>query len=151
MQAHSQDAKQPAPTSQDWGMGQTQDHAGFLTLREVLFPRAFPDPDAVNDMEMPALLCSIELELLQKQVQLDFVGKMPARIAYRGLLQLLDSPLPRPKTALETLHVDGCDSACESCFQLAYCRVAREFLGEDWRIAVEHSGTNPSWTALMRR
>lgn len=151
MQAHSSDAKQPSPSTQDWGIGASHDQAGFLTLREVLFPRALPDPETVNDMEMPALLCSIELELLQKQVQLDFLDKMPARVAYRGLLQLLDSPLPRPKSALETLHVDGCDSACETCFQLAYCSVAREFLGEEWRIAVEHAGSNPSWTSMMRR
>jgi len=110
-----------------------------------------PDEEQISDMAMPALLCSIELDLLEKQVHLDFLDKMPARIAYRGLLQLLDSPLPRPQNPLETLHVDGCDSACETCFQLAYCSIAREFLGAHWQTAMEHAGTNPSWTSLLRR
>jgi hypothetical protein len=148
MQAHSQDKNHAAP---DWGRGDSNDLAGFITLREILFPRALPDPLSISDMEMPALMCSIELELLEKQVQLDFLDKMPARIAYRGLIQLLDSPLPRPRNALETLHVDGCDSACETCFQLAYCSIARDYLGEEWRIAIEHAGTNPSWTSLGHR
>jgi hypothetical protein len=137
-----------ADLGSDWSQVPNSTHSGFITLREALYPRSLPELDQVNEMDMPALLCSIELDLIEKQVQLDFVGKMPPRTAYRGLLQLLDSPLPRPQAVTETLHVDGCDSACETCFQLAYCSVAREFLGEEWSIAIEHAGTNPSWTAL---
>ncbi len=147
MQANSQDKSQTGP---DWSRGESQDASGFITLREILFPRALPEPSSVSEMDLPALMCSIGLDLLEKQVHLDFLDKMPARVGYQGLLQLLDSPLPRPRNAMETLHVDGCDSACETCFQLAYCNVAREFLGESWRMAMEYAGTNPSWTALMR-
>ncbi len=138
-------------SSSDWSHGESQPASGFLTLRELLFPRSLPDAEQVHEIELPALMCSIELDLLEKQVHLDFVDKMPARAAYRGLLQLLDSPLPRPRNALETLHVDGCDSACETCFQLAYCSIAREFLGDSWNAAIEHAGTNPSWTSLLGR
>jgi hypothetical protein len=79
----------------------------------------------------------------------DFLDTLPARVAYRGILQLLDTPLEVSDSAYQILHVDGCDSACESCFQLAHCSVAREVLGKEWRIAVEQAGINPSWSALF--
>jgi len=145
-------SKSNLPTSSDWCATPASTEADhFLTLRELIFPQALLDTDAVSDMELPSLLNALEMNLLERQVRLDFLDRLPARIAYKGLLQLLDTPLPRPRHPLEVLHVDGCDSACESCFQLAYCGLAKEFLGESWHVALEHAGTNPSWTALFGR
>jgi hypothetical protein len=96
-----------------------------------------------------ALLNAIEIELLERGVKVDFLDTLPARVAYRGLLLLWDSPLEIGSAPDAVTHVDGCDSACESCFQLAHCPTAREILGGEWRQAVEQAGINPSWSALF--
>lgn len=121
----------------------------FVTLRDLLFPMHLPAIDSVHDLELPVLLNAIECTLIEKRVQLDFTANMPARTAYRGIMQLLDSPLPCPSRPLEILHVDGCDSACETCFQLAYCATAKEYLGESFSFALQNENHNPSWSALL--
>jgi hypothetical protein len=121
--------------------------AGFFTLRQIL-DRELPDPADLAETELIRLLNAIELELLEHAVKVDFLDALPARVAYRGILQLLDSPIQRSESPYVIAHVDGCDSACESCFQLAHCPVAREILGGEWSLAVEQAGINPSWSAL---
>jgi hypothetical protein len=121
---------------------------GFSTLRQML-NRELPEPADLNETELIGLLNAIELELLEQAVKVDFLDALPARVAYRGILQLLDSPIERSDSPYVIAHVDGCDSACESCFQLAHCTVAREILGGEWSLAVEQAGINPSWSALF--
>jgi hypothetical protein len=123
----------------------------FSTLRQVLFPRVLPDAATLTELELISLLNEVELELMQKRYRVEFLDRLPPRAAYRGLCQLLDSPLPAPgpvEDGFDLVEIDGCDSACEACFQLAYCPVAREVLGRDWRKALEQAGSNPSWAAL---
>ncbi len=141
------------PRSSDWSpenrgtQGEDYSHS-FTTLRQVLFPRILPEPESMNDFQLLSLLNEVESELMQKQYRMEFLDGMPPRTAYRGLLQMLDSPLSVPFDLFQMVGIDGCDSACESCFQLAYCPVAREVLGLDWRKVLEQAGCNPSWAAL---
>ena len=135
----------------DWTCGHDRERLApaFTTLRRLLQARELPEAEALAETELIRLLNEIEFELLQSKVQVDFLDTLPARVAYRGILQLLDSPIEVNASSYKISHVDGCDSACESCFQLAHCSVAREVLGNEWRVAVEQAGINPSWSALF--
>lgn len=135
----------------DWGFADVpvRDPA-FTSLRQLLAPRELPEAESLSEPELILLLSDLEFELLQHHVRVDFLDALPARVAYRGILQHLDSPLALDDDPQAVHHLDGCDSACESCFKLAHCRVAREVLGtSEWRLAVEQAGINPSWTALF--
>ncbi len=135
----------------DWtsGAAQAREVGIFTTLRNLLQPRELPRSEDLNDVELISLLNEIEFDLIQKQIQVDFLDQVPARVAYRGILQMLDSALEIDTSSFMVKHIDGCDSACESCFQLAHCSVAREVLGADWTIAVKQANINPSWSALF--
>ena len=135
----------------DWTCGPERERLApaFTTLRRLLRSRDWPLAQDLGEIALIGLLNEVEFELLQHRVQIDFLDTLPARVAYRGVLQLLDSPMETSANSYNITHVDGCDSACESCFQLAHCSVAREILGNEWRIAVEQAGINPSWTALF--
>ena len=128
-----------------------QEPAGFTSLRQILNPRELPDADGLSDLELIPLLNEIEFELLQRRIQVDFLDALPPKVAYKGILQLLDSPIACDEEGFRMTRLDGCDSACESCFQLAYCPSAREVLGKEWRLAVEQAGINPSWNALLSK
>ncbi|MDQ3003311.1 MAG: hypothetical protein M3Y08_18885 [Fibrobacterota bacterium] len=134
----------------DWSFGDNRERIApaFTTLRQML-QRELPDAKGLAETAIITLLNEIEFELLQHRVQVDFLDTLPARVAYRGILQLMDSPLKVDASSYKITHIDGCDSACESCFQLAHCSVAREILGNEWRVAVEQAGINPSWSALF--
>ena len=112
-------------------------------------PSELPEAEGLSETRLIELLNGVELELIQHAVKVDFLDTLPARVAYRGILQLLDTPVERNASSYAVTHIDGCDSACESCFQLAHCPVAREILGGEWRLAVEQAGINPSWSALF--
>jgi hypothetical protein len=135
----------------DWTCGGERQRIAptFTTLRKLLHGRELPEAAALKETALITLLNEVEFELLQRRVQVDFLDTLPARVAYRGILQLLDSPLETCDSSYKITHIDGCDSACESCFQLAHCSVAREILGNEWRVAVEQAGINPSWSALF--
>ena len=134
----------------DWSGGADPDREPvFTTLRQLLMPRELPDAENLSDTDLIALLNDIEFDLLQARVRVDFLDSLPARVAYKGILQLLDSPVESGDDSPAIRHLDGCDSACESCFQLAHCAIAREVLGKDWHLAVEQAGINPSWSALF--
>lgn len=143
----------------DWSLGApgARDAGAFTSIRTLLQmgqlgqPRELPEAASLNDVELIGLLNEIEFDLMQNRIHVDFLDRLPARIAYRGLLQLLDTPIELDGSAFSIKHIDGCDSACESCFQLAYCKVARQVLGADWTIAVEQAGINPSWSALFSK
>ncbi len=127
-------------------------NAGFFTsLRHLLSGRELPAASLLSDIEIIPLLNEIEFDLIQRQIQVDFLDRLPARVAYRGILQMLDSPIEMDLTTFSTTHIDGCDSACESCFQLAHCKVAQEILGTEWALAVEQAQINPSWSALFSK
>lgn len=134
----------------DWTSGPASGPAmpGFLSLRRIL-QRDLPDPEGLSEARLIAQLNAIELELIEHGIKVDFLDTLPARVAYRGILQMLDTPIEAGASPYAVTHLDGCDSACESCFQLAYCSVAREILGTEWRAAVEQAGINPSWSALF--
>ena len=117
----------------------------------MLPTREWPAAECLTDVELISTLNEIEFELLQHQIQVDFLDRLPARVAYRGILQLLDSPMAVAASSYAIKHVDGCDSACESCFQLAYCKIAKDVLGAEWTLAVENAGVNPSWSALFSK
>lgn len=121
---------------------------GLFTLRQLL-GRELPKASELGDTELIGILNALEVELIGQGVKVDFLDALPARVAYRGILQLLDTPIERGVSPYAITHLDGCDSACESCFQLAYCSVAREILGGEWSLAVEQAGINPSWSALF--
>ncbi len=135
----------------DWTCGPDRERLApvFTSLRRMLRSRDWPQAADLGETALIGLLNEVEFELLQHQVQVDFLDTLPARVAYRGILQLLDSPIEIGASVYKITHVDGCDSACESCFQLAHCSVAREILGREWSVAVEQAGINPSWTALF--
>jgi hypothetical protein len=135
----------------DWTFGESRNRVApaFTTLRQLMPDRELPDAESLDETELIGLLNAIEFELLQRKVQVDFLDTLPVRVAYRGILQLLDSPVESNASSYKITHIDGCDSACESCFQLAHCAVAREILGNEWRLAVEQAGINPSWSALF--
>ncbi|MDB5104023.1 MAG: hypothetical protein JWP91_1712 [Fibrobacteres bacterium] len=135
----------------DWTFGETRERVApaFTTLRQMLLPRELPEAGSLPETAIISLLNEIEFDLMQNRVRVDFLDTLPARVAYRGILQLLDSPLEVNASSFKITHIDGCDSACESCFQLAHCSVAREVLGNEWRVAVEQAGINPSWSALF--
>ncbi len=141
-----------ANDSFDWGFEANARHAApaFTTLRQLL-QRELPEAAALSETALIALLNAIEFELLQHRIRVDFLDSLPARVAYRGILQMLDSPVEMNDSSYQVTHIDGCDSACESCFQLAHCSVAREILGNEWRLAVDQAGINPSWSALFAR
>lgn len=121
---------------------------GFLSLRQVL-QRDLPEEKELSEARLIAALNAIELELMEHGIKVDFLDTLPARVAYRGILQMLDTPIEAGASPYAVVHLDGCDSACESCFQLAHCSVAREILGTEWRAAVDQAGINPSWSALF--
>lgn len=136
----------------DWSCG-PDIHASapaFTTLRHLL-DRELPEADVLAETALIALLNAVEMDLSQHRVKVDFLDTLPARVAYRGILQLLDSPVEVNESSYRVTHIDGCDSACESCFQLAHCPVAREILGGEWRLAVDQAGINPSWSALFSK
>lgn len=122
--------------------------SGFLTLRQIV-RRECPEAEELSEARLLTELNALELELMEHGIKVDFLDTLPARIAYRGILQMLDTPIERPASPYAVIHLDGCDSACESCFQLAHCAVAREILGTEWRAAVDQAGINPSWSALF--
>jgi hypothetical protein len=134
----------------DWSFGDQRERIApaFTSLRQLLH-RDLPEAEGLAETVVITLLNEVEFELLQHRVQVDFLDTLPARVAYRGILQLMDSPLEVNASSYKITHIDGCDSACESCFQLAHCSVAREILGNEWRVAVEQAGINPSWSALF--
>lgn len=138
------------PSAEDWTSGPEIDSVppAFTTLRRIL-NRALPDPEGLSETDLIGLLNGVEVELLEHGIKVDFLDSLPARVAYQGILQLLDSPIETGDSPLSITHLDGCDSACESCFQLAHCQVAREVLGGEWRLAVDQAGINPSWSALF--
>ncbi len=121
---------------------------GFTTLREQLFPLSLPSAESLSDLQLIPLLNGIEVDLLQRGYRLEFLSRLPARVAYRGLCRQLDDPLALPRSPLDLVAVDGCDGSCEACFQLAYCQTAKEALGTGYFRALEEAGSNPSWTAL---
>jgi hypothetical protein len=135
----------------DWTLGDPRESGSttFTSMRKILGPRELPEADALAETELIGLLNELEFELLQHRIQVDFLDSLPARVAYRGILQMLDTPVELGSSPFQIQHIDGCDSACESCFQLAHCAVAREILGTEWRLAVEQAGINPSWSALF--
>ena len=136
----------------DWSCGpEAEGSAPALTTLRHLLQRELPEGEGLGETELIALLNAIEFELLQHRVRVDFLDTLPTRVAYRGILQLLDTPVELGESSYRITHIDGCDSACESCFQLAHCAVAREILGGEWRMAVEQAGINPSWSALFAR
>jgi hypothetical protein len=138
-------------SQQDWSCeaGLARETVLFSSLRKMIYPRELPEAESLSDIEIIGLLNEMEFDLMQNQVQVDFLDRLPARVAYQGILQLLDSPIEIDASAFLTKHIDGCDSACESCFQLAHCSVARNVLGKDWRLAVQQAKINPSWSALF--
>lgn len=123
----------------------------ITSIRKLIHPRVLPEVESLSDMEIIGLLNEIEFDLMQSQIQVDFLDRLPARMAYTGILQMLDSPLALDSSAFMVQHIDGCDSACESCFQLSRCPVARKVLGPDWTMAVRQSHINPSWSALFAK
>jgi hypothetical protein len=139
-------------TGFDWSCGPDSSSSApaFTTLRQLL-QRELPSAEALGETELIGHLNLIEVELMQHHVKVDFLDTLPARVAYQGILQLFDSPLELSEASYRTVHLDGCDSACESCFQLAHCPVAREILGGEWRLAVDQAGINPSWSALFSK
>jgi hypothetical protein len=145
--------KELSNNASDWtsGSNPSKDQGSFTSLRSLIQPRELPEVESLSDIELIGLLNEIEFDLMQKQVEVDFLDQLPARVAYRGILQLLDSPVELDGSSFLIKHIDGCDSACESCFQLAYCSVSREVLGPDWTIAVQHAKINPSWSALFSK
>jgi hypothetical protein len=134
----------------DWSFGADSGHAApaFSTLRQLM-QHDLPEAEGLAETALIELLNAIEFELVQHHIRIDFLDTLPARVAYRGILQLLDSPVEMGGSSYQITHIDGCDSACESCFQLAHCPVAREILGNEWRLAVDQAGINPSWSALF--
>lgn len=134
----------------DWTTGPDFEPAqsGFFTLRPIL-RGDWPEETGLSEARLIAALNALELELIEHGIKVDFLDTLPARIAYRGILQMLDTPIERAASPYAVIHLDGCDSACESCFQLAHCAVAREILGTEWRAAVDQAGINPSWSALF--
>ncbi|GEM_PF-2052028 len=135
----------------DWSLGANgaPETGLFTSIRALIHPRELPGAASLNDVDLISLLNDIEFDLMQNRIHVDFLDRLPARVAYRGLLQLLDSPIDLADSAFAIKHIDGCDSACESCFQLAHCNVARQVLGADWTLAVAQAGINPSWSALF--
>ena len=150
MKRHSD--KDLANPAFDWSFGSDAETStpAFTTLRQLL-QHDLPDAAGLAETALLGLLNGIEFELTQHHVKVDFLDTLPARVAYRGILQLLDTPLELSDTSYHIVHLDGCDSACESCFQLAHCPVAREILGGEWRLAVDQAGINPSWSALFAK
>jgi hypothetical protein len=136
-------------TPYDWSGGEIPARESAFTSLRRLLQRDLPEPGTLSDPDLIALLNDIEFDLIQCRVRVDFLDTLPARVAYKGILQLLDTPIGISDDFRAIQHLDGCDSACESCFQLAHCAVAREVLGSEWRIAVESAGVNPGWAALF--
>jgi len=134
----------------DWTSGPESGQAPprFLSLRRIL-QRDLPAAKDLSEAQLIAMLNAIELELIEHGIKVDFLDTLPTRVAYRGILQMLDTPIEAGSSPYAVVHLDGCDSACESCFQLAHCAVAREILGTEWRAAVDQAGINPSWSALF--
>jgi hypothetical protein len=133
----------------DWSYRANDETPAFTSMRQILHPRELPDVRGLSDLEVIGLLNDVEFELMQKHILVDFLDDLPPRVAYKGILQLLDTPLEQPGLPHRIQHLDGCDSACESCFQLAFCPIAKEILGSEWRLAVEQANINPSWSALF--
>jgi hypothetical protein len=148
---HNRHSEEDLTKHQDWSCREAPDQGSipFTSIRQLLEPREWLDADGLTEIELISLLNELEFDLLQRQVQVDFLDTLPPRVAYKGILQLLDSPIALGGDTFTIQHLDGCDSACESCFQLAHCAMAREVLGKDWRLAVEQAGINPSWSALF--
>lgn len=133
----------------DWSGGEIPERESSFTSIRRMLQRDLPEPGTLSEPDLIALLNDIEFDLIQCRVRVDFLDTLPARVAYKGILQLLDSPVEVSDDFRVIQHIDGCDSACESCFQLAHCAVAREVLGGEWLLAVEQAGVNPSWAALF--
>ena len=87
-------------SSADWGaipgVGTVEDAArtpGFVTLRQILFPRTLPDLPSLGEAELSELLQNLELELLQRNYRVDFLDRLPARapsnrFRYRSWFQM---------------------------------------------------------------
>jgi hypothetical protein len=135
----------------DWTYSEKTEPGAFISLRELLGSIHLPEIASLNDSALIALLNQIEIELMQEGVMIDFLDRLPARIAYKGILQMLDHPIAKNHQELAVQHLDGCDSACESCFQLQHCAIAKKVLGSEWKVAVQEAHINPSWSALLSR
>lgn len=136
----------------DWTSTEDNGSQGaFVSLRELLSLSALANTAALPDIELIPILNRIEVELMQAGIIVDFLDRLPAQVAFKGLQQMLDNPIALSKDSLGMQHLDGCDSACESCFQLQHCSIAKKVLGSEWKVAVEEAHINPSWSALFSR
>ncbi len=135
----------------DWSFAHeaAPEECGFTSLRELLAPLNLCDEKMLTDEGLQQYLTRLEGELAAQGVHVDFLQKLPPRLAYRGLLRIQDAPVEIPAPDRPAVKVSGCDGACESCFQLEYCSVAKLVLGRDWPAAVRQGHINPSWSAFF--
>ncbi len=125
------------------------EECGFTSLRELLAPFNLSEEQMLTEQGLQQYLAKLEGELIRQGVLVDFLQKLPPSVAYRGLLRMQDAPVEIPAPDRPPVKVSGCDGACESCFQLEYCSVAKLVLGRDWPAAVAKGHINPSWTAFF--
>jgi hypothetical protein len=100
-----------------------------------LFPKGykFPAVSTMSPEELDDKLDEIASILSTHNIEFGFANDLPVEVLYQYLVEeyLPNEMVGGAEEAGFTRVIDGCDGACEVCFQKEYCSTAREILGEE--------------------
>lgn len=90
----------------------------------------FPDESALSDEQIKAQLTILEKFLYRHNIIVDFLDRVPMRIAYQHIREFLFEDMEVVPGM--GLHLDGCSGNCEDCWQLEWCEPGKGMVKE-WR------------------
>jgi hypothetical protein len=109
-----------------------------------LFPKGyeFPAVSTMSPEELDDKLEEIASILSVHNIEFGFANELPADVLYKYLAEecLPNETIGEVENAGFTRVIDGCDGACEVCFQKEYCSTAQEILDQDNNETCEPGG-----------
>jgi hypothetical protein len=100
-----------------------------------LFPKGYTFPliEEMSPGELMNKLDEIASILSMHNIEFGFANDLPVKVLYRYLVEeyLPNEMFGGVEEAGFTRVIDGCDGACEGCFQREYCSTAQEILEQD--------------------
>ncbi|HUI91277.1 MAG TPA: hypothetical protein VLX68_03420 [Chitinivibrionales bacterium] len=98
----------------------------------TLFPEdfKFPPASSMSRKQLSDKIKEIVRVLTMHDIQFGFANKLPDKVLYKYLVEdfIPNESVGTYGNAGFTFVIDGCDGACEDCFQKNYCSTAKEIL-----------------------
>jgi hypothetical protein len=91
-----------------------------FTLREILHPLEFPQPEGLSDEQAAEVMENLEPRLEEIGMSFDIWEGVPPRLAYEILYAELDEDFGLLGVN-ETIHLTGCTGFCPDCLQRPWC------------------------------